>query len=209
MHGIFRTELQKDGNLGYARQKLDIATDCYRKNEPIQQTRYRAVINVPVEDYLDAKDIYTALKNHEDYRVRVDTWRTMTVYSNDRDMLLKLANKMRISAREFWEPDPNIVDIILGQPNIIITDEKSPYRYKVTLGRKAGSTTELGNWLLNNKDKSKIGSIAIDALINNGYVDGFYFYVRDKKVLMLIQLMSGTYIRRVDKLVYKDDIDKY
>ena len=34
-------------------------------------------------------------------------------------------------------------------------------------------------------------------------------FVRDEKVLNLVTLLAGHSIRNVEKLVYKDDIDKY
>ena len=36
---------------------------------------------------------------------------------------------------------------------------------------------------------------------NNGYVNGMYFYVRDEKVLQLIQIIIGGNIKRVDKFI--------
>ena len=36
---------------------------------------------------------------------------------------------------------------------------------------------------------------------NNGYVNGMYFYVRDEKVLQLVQLIIGGNIKRVDKFI--------
>ena len=41
------------------------------------------------------------------------------------------------------------------------------------------------------------------------YVNGLYFYVRDEKVLNLITLLIGDNIRRVQKLVWIEELDKY
>lgn len=208
LNSIFRSELQKEGNLSFARNQLDILTENYRQGIPLEEKRYRATREIPIDHYLDAKDVYTILKETDDYKVRVDPWQSLIIYSNDRNNLLKIANKVRESAREFWEPNPETIDFLKQNENIILVDSPSPYLYKVTLGRGRYSTKELGEWLLKNTDKSKVGPTAIDCFLNNTWSDGLYFYVRDKKVLMLVQLMVGNNIRRLDKLVYKGNIDK-
>ena len=51
------------------------------------------------------------------------------------------------------------------------------------------------------QDKCKAGPKFIDLVANNGYVNGMYFYVRDEKVLQLVQLIIGGNIRRIDKFI--------
>ena len=38
-------------------------------------------------------------------------------------------------------------------------------------------------------------------LANNGYVKGYYIYIRDEKIIQLLNLFIGN-IQRIDKLVY-------
>ena len=57
-------------------------------------------------------------------------------------------------------------------------------------------------------DKSKIGPVALDCISKSGWYSGYYFYLRDEKLLSLIMLLVGNNIRRVDKLVYSGNIDK-
>jgi hypothetical protein len=209
LNTIFRSELQKDNRLSFAKSQIEKLADSHRKGEPLIEQRYRASREIPIEDYFDATDIYHCLRSIDDYKVRVDPWRSLIIYSNDRSGLMKIANKMRVSAKEFWEPDPSVLDIIKDKSNIILVDEEPDLLYKVTLGRsRSGTTLELANWLVKNSDKSRVGPIALETFKENGYCDGLYFYIRDKKVLMLIQMMVGNKIRRVDKLVYKGNIDK-
>jgi hypothetical protein len=209
MNTIFRTEHQKDGKLGYAQKQLEHATDLYKNKEPIVEKRYRTTIEISTEDFLDARDVYSVLKDIQEYKIRVDPWRSLIIYSNDKDSLLKIANKMRVSAREFWEPKPKMSDFLLDTDNIIIVDTPPDLPYKVTLGRtRSGTTAELGKWIIANTDKSRAGSKALNEFLNNGWVDGLYFYVRDERILMLVQMMVGNKIRRIDKLVYAGNIDK-
>lgn len=210
LNTIFRTELQKDGHLGFARKMIDRLTESYRKGEPILEKRFRHTREVDIEEYFDAKDIYSCLKGMTDYKVRVDPWRSLIIYSNDRDSLLKIANKIRKNNIEFWEPNPESIQFLLTKNNVIVSDVPVTFPYKITLGRsRTGNTADLANWLKHNTDKSKVGDKALAEFERNGYCDGLYFYVRDKKVLMLVQVMIGSKIRRVDKLVYKGDLDKY
>jgi hypothetical protein len=41
-----------------------------------------------------------------------------------------------------------------------------------------------------------------------GWVNGMYFYARDERIIQLCHLMLDN-IRRIDKVIYKQDIDKY
>jgi len=209
MNTIFRTEHQKDGKLGYAQKQLEIATLQYENNLPIYEVRFRATVDIPVTDYLDAKDIYKTLMKMDDYKIRVDPWRSLTIYSNDKESLVDLRKKLRVSVCEFWEPETEIANLLLEAENIIIVDTPVEFPYKITLGRpKKGTSYELGNWLKNNTDKSKVGKKALQEFLRNGWTDGLYFYIRDERVLMLVQMMIGNKIRRIDKLVYIGNIDK-
>jgi hypothetical protein len=44
-------------------------------------------------------------------------------------------------------------------------------------------------------------------MLENGYVDGMYFYARDDKTIQLCNLMLNN-IRRIDRIVSKRNIDK-
>ena len=47
-----------------------------------------------------------------------------------------------------------------------------------------------------------MGAIALEYCKDESYVYGYYFHVRDEKTLLLIQMMVGNNIQRVDKFVY-------
>jgi hypothetical protein len=210
LNHIFRSELQKTGKLAFAKQELDKLTELHLSGKSIYQQRFRTTVAIGEEHYFDAKVIYESLIDMDEYKIRVDPYQSLAIYSNEKEPLVELSKKLTISAREFWEPDLETIKLLSGDPNIIISEQPVTLHYKVTLGRSRNNkTSELAGWLKNNKDKSKIGSLALSELEKDGWVDGFYFFVRDEKVLMLVQMMVGATIRRVDKIVYKGDIDKY
>jgi len=204
---IFRTDLQRGVPLSFARSQLDDLTQKYRANEPLTKQTFRATVEIPVESYLDAKDIYSILKKNSGYKLRVETSRSLGIYSNDRDMLMRISKKMRESLREFWEPAPGNELILLNKKDIVLVKSPSAYEYKVHL-RYTKVDVAFKNWIDANLDKIKIGA-ATYGDISTGFANGCYFYVRDERVLSLVELLIGHAIRKVDKIVYKGDIDKY
>lgn len=206
---IFRTEFQKDGHLSYARQQLDKYTEDYRQGIPITRQIYRGIKEVTNEEYIDAKTIYTLLKKAKDYKIRVDPWGTLTIYTNNKKMCMSISNKIYNKRIEFWEPNPENVTALLNVSNIIISDVPTDFPIKVTLGRGRIPPMDFANWLKSNRDKSRVGNKALDIIERGGWCDGLYFYVRDEKVLSLVHLLVGANIRRIDKIVYKGNLDKY
>jgi len=205
LNTIFRTELQKHTKLGFAREQLNNLHEKYIQGEPLEEQVYRAVRTIPTNDYLDAVDIYSILKFADDFKLRVDPWRSLTIYSNEKELLQKIIKKMRSSNREFWEPDSSTINALLNETNIILVDIPHQFPLKVTLG---GNRVDgvFAHWLRNNTDKSKIGPTALAEIEREGYLNGLYFYVRDEKILNLIYMIIGHNIRRIDKLVCKNNI---
>jgi len=56
-------------------------------------------------------------------------------------------------------------------------------------------------WIEKNPDKVRAGSILLYNIENNISTNGQYIYVKDEKVMLLLELMLGQAIRRIDKLV--------
>lgn len=201
----FRTEFQKDSRLSYTREKLDIAHFHHEKTKShisIPYTNMKYVTSIPVEHYYDAIEIYRHLKNDEDYMVRCHRGE-LTLYSNDRKFLIRLSNKLKHPGIEFYEPDPEKVDVLLTEKNIVLVPSKPKYEYKCTLGKKLGISS-LANWIDANPHLAKIGDTARESVLAESWVKGYYFYVRDKKSLLIAQMLIGDNLQRVERLVYTD-----
>ena len=203
---IFRTDLQKKSKLSYAKVILDQLNLQYRNNETLTRQKYNSIKEVNEIDYLDAKDIFSILRKHTGYKLRCESG-TLSIYSNDQDLLYKIINKIRLQSVELWEPDHKTVDILRSKEKIKIVDYQPFLQYQVHLNYKKIDTS-FANWLIANQDKSRVGPRALDS-IRTGSAGNFYFYIRDDKVLSLVNLLIGHNIRAVDKLIYKGDIDKY
>lgn len=204
--GIFRTELQRNGKLNFARTKLQEYLSRVKKGETVTKTRWRTEKIIRTEDILDANLIYLQLKNSKEYIVRCE-YNTLIIYTNDRKLLLDIANKSKISMLELWEPDPSTIAFLQDQSNVILSDVPVYFPYKVTFGRKRPDSS-LSTWIEKNRDKVQAGPIFMENLQKNNSIQGQYLYARDEHIVFLLQMLAGDNIVRIDKLIYKGDIDK-
>ena len=208
LNNIFRAELQKKEKLSYARSQLDTLTEQYRNNLPLYKKAWRAEIVIDINDYFDAINVYNTLKKFDDYKIRIDPYSTVTLFSNNKAFLLDLSNKLRTNSVQFWEPNPKYIDILTSNTKIQIVDEPPELPLKIWFN-STRINTDFATWIRANEDKCKIGKIALEGLENYGYLNGLYIYLRDEKILNLVTLLAGSSIRNVEKLVYSGDIDKY
>jgi hypothetical protein len=213
LSSIFRTEFQKDGNLGYARKKLDQCNIAYtqaRKDKTFSYTFYLPwQINkrmhpdpIHVDHYFDAIKIYKILKKQENYKIRIEQ-NQIYIYSNDKTFLKRLINSCE-GVGDFWEPALDTIELIQNNKNIIISDKPVIFKYKITLGSKKGNPN-LVNWIDANPALAKIGASAKQSCLNNSYVKGYYFFVKNDKALFLAQMIVGDNIQRIDKIVYRNE----
>lgn len=202
----FRTEFQKDGSLKIIKSKIEEYQEYYDRGQPMYRSIYRSEVEISKEEFLDAKDCYNAIKTATDYKIRVERWHSFCLYSNDKEFLMNIANKMRISAREFWEPDTQNINALINEKNIVLVDKEVDHPIKVTFNYKRIDPA-FSNWLLSNKDKSTAGKKTIEN-ISDGFAAGNYIFVRDERVLTMIQMIVGHNIQRIEQLVYNQNIDK-
>jgi len=205
---IFRSELQKKEKLSFARSQLDVLTEQYRNNLPLYKKAWRTDVSVDINDYFDAMTVYNSLKKFDEYKIRIDPYSSITLFSNNKDFLVNLGNSLRTSSAEFYEPDPKYIDLLKSKTKIQIVDDIPVLPLKVWFN-STRINRDFANWLRVNDDKCKIGTIALQSLEDYGYLNGLYIYLRDEKVLNLVTLLAGSSIRSVEKLVYRGDIDKY
>ena len=208
LSNIFRSDLQKKEKLSYARQQLDRLAEDYRNNLPLRKMTWRTEIVVDANDYLDAMTLYAVLKNSDEYRIRIDPYSSVSLFSNNKEFLLTLGNKLNTTAVKFWEPNVEYIELLTTKTKIQIVDEIPKLPLKVWFN-STRVNKDFAIWIRANRDKCKIGKIALDSLEDYGYLNGLYIYLRDEKVLNLVTLLAGASIRSVDKLVYSGDIDKY
>lgn len=203
--GHFRTELQKDGCYGHLRKKLDELNSCFIAGVPEIRIPWtynaRLYDSIPVEDYYDAIELFRIFKKTDvEFTLRCEMFK-LNLYTNDRDFVTKIVNTIRNKHIEFWEPDPQDLALLQQQENIIIVNNPFDYEYKITFGKKKGNPS-LAKWIEANPNLGKIGEVAKDECLRNGWVKGYYFFVKDKKSLLIAQMIVGDNIQRIDRLVY-------
>jgi hypothetical protein len=194
----------REKQFNYTRQVLEAIQHDYDKgNELYLKRKY---IEQPVDriDFLDAKILLRLFEAYEgEYRIRVEN-PTISVYSNDEDWLRLLDSRIN---RNCTLSIPNhAVKDMLHKGNVVFLKKPTKYKFRVTL--KGDVNPEFGKWVLNNKDKIKIGRTALNEILNGGYCTGFYFYCTTEKVLHLAQIMIGSNIRKVEEVILDPTIDK-
>ena len=162
--GIFRTELQRNGKLNFARTKIQEYLERVKRGELVTKTRWRTESVVPHNDIIDANSIYLQLKNNTEYLVRCE-YSTLMIYTNNRKLLLDIVNKLKGGWPELWEPDPETTDFLLNKSDVILTDTPVDFPYKITFGRKKANPS-LATWLEKNGDKAQAGPILMKNLKN-------------------------------------------
>tara|TARA_B110000503_G_scaffold138300_1_gene224234 strand:- start:75 stop:773 length:699 start_codon:yes stop_codon:yes gene_type:complete len=203
---IFRTELQRNGKLSYAKQRISEYFLSHKNGDYIYRNNWGVKTHIAPETLIDANEIFKVLKLSSDYLVRCET-HTIIVYSNNKTLLLKLANKTKYARPELWEPAATNIDFLKNNTNVILIDKPSLYPFKISFGRKKGKP-ELAKWIKANLDKVQAGVILLKNLEDSGWIQGQYIYARDEGIVFLIQMIAGDNITRIDKLVYKANLDK-
>lgn len=183
---------------------LDDLQLSYENKEPLALKNYSRTQLIRESDFLAAKYLLNLFENNNDYTLRIQH-PTIAIYSNDSHWLENNFIGQEVDTIQYSKPDPSYIDQ-LQIKNTIIVDQEFPYEYKVTLESKVDSS--LYTWIIGNLNKIKIGNTCLQEIKNGGFVRGFYFFVRDEKVLRLVTLMIGASIARVDKIVCKANIDK-
>lgn len=204
---IFRTDLQRNGNLSYAEQRLKDFVQRSRSNENITvKTKFFRTTLVLTTEVDDAYYIYKCLKNATEYMIRCEH-NTLIIYSNEYELLKKISSKLNSNV-ELWKPTPAAIDFLTNNQNVILVNYQPEFPWKLTFGKKPGSKT-LANWIKKNSKNVSIGRVALEHHEKeNGWIQGTYMYARNEHVVMLIQMIVGDNVTRIDKLVYKADIDK-
>ena len=189
----------RDKNLVNARTVLDsLQLQAETEEEIVWKRSPRYSVPVTRESLITAQFLLAEFTNqgHDNYKLRCEH-PFLNIYSNDLAWMDLLMDK-NLSIESFSRPDINSINDL--KPNIIVTnDNPIEFEYKVTVGNQVSAG--LAQWILANQDKCRAGQKFIDLVANDGYVNGMYFYVRDEKVLQLVQLIIGGNIRRIDKFI--------
>ena len=194
----------REKNLSYARQILDKLQYEYELGNKLELPFGIRVKPISEEHFLDARRLYKLFSLINDFKLRVES-NVINVYSNNIAWLDKVSTEISPSnAISMYRPKQNFKEQL--DKNTILVKKSNGYQLKVTLGGKRGSA-DLAHWAAANPSLVKLGPKLKEELLESGYVNGMYFYVRDERILHLCSLITDN-IRRVDKLVVNTSLDK-
>ena len=200
------TTIFRNLNLRYAKSQLDTMQYYAERDLPIpspsrwglRQIRYETL-----ESFMEACVIYNALHSHKnDCMVRCEGL-TLNIYSNEKDWLTDLMKLVYVD--EFHEPQEDTEEFLKNNTNIVISDKEVAWPYKVYLGKFVDPNFAI---YCENNQNIKIGKQALKSIKNQEYLQGFYFWTKTEKQLMLAKIALGGGIGRVVKFVSKADLHK-
>jgi len=185
----------RGGDLIYTREMLDHLQTQLEETGKIVLRRFRHPVNLSPYELFNAQKIFSALSKNNNFRIRVEQC-DLSIFSIERGWLYNLAKT--VNANEWWEPTG-----ILEPNTLIMGSAMASWEYKITLGPNV--PTSFCKWVIQNKEKIKIGNTFMKSVINESkYLNGYYFYVKNEKMLNLVTLVLGPSIQRVDKIVIED-----
>lgn len=198
---IFRNK-----NLLHAGQVLANIREQYDNGAaPLLYSKFRRQDFVTESQYLDAEKLLYFFSSADNYKLRVEC-NTLNLYSNDFNWLELVCQSLTAEhVTEFWEPQAASIEHLLEKT--IILQEKINYQFRITLGNKRGNEG-FAQFAKTNPHLIRAGPVLLNGMQTAGWVNGMYFYARDERVIQLCHLMLDN-IRRIDKVIYRQDIDKY
>ena len=193
--------------LGLAQSTINDLDNDYINKRSLKVSVRRSQKDVSTIDYKGMKSLLEYLTaSTGEWRVRVENSFILTVYTSDKTLIDSIETISTV--REIYKPEEGMENFLLLNIGTAIVNSPSEYDYRVYLkGNKMDPS--FGNWLEANQDKSKVGDVTLRNIKNGYYLSGNYFYVRNDKVLTIVRMLIGYNVRRVEKLIYKEDIDKY
>lgn len=173
--------------------------------EDVKVSRYKVVTN---ESLMDANHIMNELLNSdEDFKVRCESY-SLIIYTNDIGLLERIAAGVGEYSRcKIWRPLIGSEEFLLSNKSTVVTDKEIIYEYRLYL-KNGSNPSALVNWIKKNPDKAKIGDYTLNSLENNYYVNGNYFYVKDSKVLIMVEMIAGKLISKIEKFVHITNLGK-
>lgn len=165
--------------------------DAYRIGFASRYPGLRLKMNEEIEHLLEMID-------EDDCRTRGEGG-CISVFTNSKKLIDEIKATFQDTVEEVWQPDPAKIHV-LKQPNTILVKEAASHPIRVMLNDKKISG-DFAQWISANPDKITIGNAAYRAIKRGWMTGGLYFYLRDDKILSLVNLMIWQNIRRVDRLV--------
>jgi hypothetical protein len=194
---IFRSYFQKN-NLDYALKNIEELEDKLTNSKKISiHIGYCNKIDISNNTPKDARILRDYLNNLSEFKIRQEFYNKLSIYVNDAESLLAVFKELKTVSRiKIWRPDPVILKN--PDPNLLVSTFADKYKYKATInfsGLREKNPSTL-TWMKNNRDKVKITDYSLRCANSSVGV-----YVRDDKVLMLLQMTGNNFISKIERLI--------
>lgn len=200
---IFASYQGKD----HARKIIEKLEADRKAGKDLYIQKWRGENRVSIYTLEQARNIYNSLQMYTDHRIRAEYSYSLTVYTNIEELVNRLEKTVKYSVKEIWRPRKGMVEFLTSNIETAVIKTPMPYEFRVYF--KGGTVdSSFALWLEKNTDKSRVGSSTLATIARGGYVSGNYFYIKNEKVLTMIRMLVGHNIRKVERLVYIEDIDK-
>lgn len=152
---------------------------------------------------LDTTDInyslklVTALTPMSDYMIRVES-PYINFYTNKSEDIEKLAKINADNVKYVCAPMQGS-ESDLDMQKIIV--KKLDYNYRVTMGKTSQSYSNFVTWAEDKPEKIKLPKRARSQLTKSKSWGGYYFYVKDDKLLTVVKVFLGGDIQHVEQCV--------
>lgn len=201
---VFRTCNQRTDQLDHVLAKIEEYTEELDTKAKRFKDKSKVFIELGyyTKQYIGFNDIETIKILRDsllkaDYMLRHDYSNILSIYTNDYQPLLESIKKIKkLDSVSIYKPDPAILNNIA--PDVLVSSHANEFGYKVTLniGKARAKSSSVINWITANRDKIKITDYSLETAYSNVGV-----YVRDEKVLMLLQMTGSDYIKKVERLI--------
>lgn len=193
----------------YRERVLNELQENYNLGNDLRLTRWRVGVPINTVDFENGKYLDQLFKDYSDYRKRVEFGDQVIIYTSDEDMVNELVDNLSNCIREIHRPKEGIEAFLTQNIGTAIVKTPPEHEFRVYLNGKHIDPS-FANWLTSNSDKCKVGEMTLWNIKNSSYhTNNNYFYIKNEKVLTMIRMIVGHNIRKVERLVYQGDIDKY
>ena len=194
-------------NLGFAKAKLDEMQSQAEAGMQIKSPFWRPKNNkyITLETFMDAYTLYSSLEANKDRcMVRIEN-NIIDLYSNSSDWLEDIAKK--IYAVSIHEPKTDdALNYLLENKNTVIQSGEVKWPYKAILGKSVDPN--FATYVEKNADNIKMGLRALNSVRKKHNTEGYYFFTKDEKHLLLAKIAIGGSISKIVKYLSDKELHK-
>lgn len=163
--------------------------------------------NLDINDlqrYLDLLDPFL-----DQIRTRIEH-NTVSLYIETKDQFQQVVKAMKPYVVELVEPDTQSeLEFLKNNHQRILCNQyprgQYPYRIVFSLNIPIQTRENLINWLARYDDNQVYSNHSFTSL--NYTWTPCYIYVKDKKMIMMISMLAGEYIKKIEEYVLRSDIN--